>query len=105
MNRLRLPNRRAGIRVTLGTGSQRLSLSTGEYPDGRLGEIFLDVPKEGTFSKAMMNAFAIAVSIGLQHGIPLSDFSRIKGISMEPDLLREVFEELEASYGPKENAA
>ena len=54
--RNRLPNRRAGIRVDIGTGPNRLTLTTGEYPDGRLGEIFLNVPKEGTFSQAMMTA-------------------------------------------------
>ncbi|MBF0442774.1 MAG: hypothetical protein HQK54_12790, partial [Oligoflexales bacterium] len=52
-------------------------LRTGEYRDGRLGEIFLDINKEGTFLRSMMNNFAIAVSLGLQYGVPLDEFVEV----------------------------
>ncbi len=106
MNRQRLPNRRAGIRATIGTGPNRLILSTGEYPDGRLGEIFLDHQKEGTFGRDILNAFAMSVSLGLQHGIPLETLAHtFRDFHMEPDFIREVFEALEESYRKKEAAA
>jgi ribonucleoside-diphosphate reductase alpha chain len=102
MNRLRLPNRRAGIRVTIGTGPNRLTLSTGEYPNGRLGEIFLDHQKEGTFGRDILNAFAMAVSLGLQHGIPMETLAHtFRDFHMEPDFIREIFEALEENYGEK----
>ena len=106
MNRQRLPNRRSGIRVTIGTGPNRLTLSTGEYPDGRLGEIFLDHQKEGTFGRDILNAFAMAVSLGLQHGITIETLAHsFRDFRMEPDFLREVFEVLEESYSVKEEVA
>ena len=106
MNRQRLPNRRSGIRVTIGTGPNRLTLSTGEYPDGRLGEIFLDHQKEGTFGRDILNAFAMAVSLGLQHGITIETLAHTyRDFHMEPDFLREVFTVLEETYSKKEVAA
>ena len=106
MNRLRLPNRRSGIRVTIGTGPNLLTLSTGEYPDGRLGEIFLDHQKEGTFGRDILNAFAMAVSLGLQHGITIETLAHsFRDFRMEPDFLREVFTVLEETYSKKEVAA
>ena len=101
-SRVRLPPRRKGVRVTLGTNGNRIILATGEYPDGTLGEIFLDHSREGTFSRDMTHAFAMAVSIGLQHGVPLKTFqSSFRALRMEPDLLRMVFEELENHYPTK----
>jgi hypothetical protein len=55
-------------------GGQKVYLRTGDYPDGRLGEIFIDMHKEGATFRSLMNNFAIAVSLGLQHGVPLEEF-------------------------------
>ena len=99
-NRERLPHRRAGIRVTIGSGTNQVILSTGEYPDGRVGEIFLDHQREGTFGRDVLKAFAIAVSLGLQYGIPMDVFQHAyRDFKMEPDLLRGIFEMLEETYG------
>ena len=98
--RTRLPSRRRGIRATLTFGAHKLHISTGEYPDGALGEIFLDFQREGSFSRDMLHAFAMAVSLGLQHGIPLVAFQRtIANLKMEPDILRELFKLLNEHYG------
>lgn len=98
--RTRLPNRRRGLRATLAFGVNKLHISTGEYPDGTLGEIFLDFQREGTFSRDMLHAFAMAVSVGLQHGVPLAAFQRtIANLKMEPDVLRELFKLLAGHYG------
>lgn len=69
-----LPTRRAGYTQKATIGQHRVYIHTGEYEDGKLGEIFIDMHKEGAAFRAMMNCFAIAVSMGLQHGIPLDDF-------------------------------
>jgi hypothetical protein len=69
-----LPARRAGYTQKAAVGGHKLFLSTGEYPDGRLGEIFIALHKEGSAFRGLMDAFAIAVSLGLQHGVPLEDF-------------------------------
>ena len=101
-NRKRLPNKRKGIRVVLGKNKDPVHLSTGEYPDGTLGEIFLVHQREGTFGRDMLNAFAMAVSLGLQHGVTLKTFHHtFRNFNMEPDLIRSVFEELELHYGEK----
>jgi ribonucleoside-diphosphate reductase alpha chain len=101
-DRKRLPNRRRGLRLVIGSGKEKLHISTGEYADGTLGEIFLDHQREGTFGRAMLNAFAMALSIGLQYGVPLSAFQKtFRDFRMEPDLLRQMFLELEKAY-PKE---
>src|SRR3546814_9672288 len=68
-DRLRLPARRRGYTQKATVGGHRLYLRTGEYPDGNLGEIFIDMHKEGAAFRSLMNNFAIAVSIGLQHGV------------------------------------
>lgn len=100
--RKRLPNRRTGIRVAISKGSEKVYLCTGNYEDGSLGEIFLDMSKQGTFSRAMLNAFAIAVSVGLQHGVPLSAFQHsYRDFKMEPDIIRDIFAELALSYENK----
>lgn len=72
--RERLPARRSGYTQKVAVGGHKLFLSTGEYKDGRLGEIFIALHKEGSAFRGLMDAFAIAVSIGLQHGVDLSDY-------------------------------
>jgi ribonucleoside-diphosphate reductase alpha chain len=72
--RLRLPSRRKGYTQKAIVGGHKVYLRTGEYDDGRLGEIFIDMHKEGAALRAMMNNFAIAVSVGLQYGVPLEEF-------------------------------
>ncbi len=72
--RRRLPDRRAGYTQKARIGNHKVYLRTGEYDDGTLGEIFLDMHKEGAAFRSMTNCFAIAVSLGLQHGVPLDEF-------------------------------
>jgi ribonucleoside-diphosphate reductase alpha chain len=72
--RRRLPDRRAGYTQKARIGNHKIYLRTGEYEDGTLGEIFLDMHKEGAAFRSMTNCFAIAVSLGLQHGVPLDEF-------------------------------
>jgi ribonucleoside-diphosphate reductase alpha chain len=72
--RRRLPDRRAGYTQKARIGNHKIYLRTGEYEDGSLGEIFLDMHKEGAAFRSMTNCFAIAVSLGLQHGVPLDEF-------------------------------
>ncbi len=69
-----LPAKRAGITVSAKIGNQQIWLRTGEYPDGRLAEIFIDMYKEGAGFRSMLNMFAISVSMGLQYGVPLEKF-------------------------------
>ena len=103
MNRRKLPPKRAGIRAIIGEGTSAVHLSTGEYPDGTLGEVFLVHQREGTFGRDMLNAFAMAVSLGLQHGVTLEQFHHtFRNFKMDPDLIRGIFEELEYHYGKKE---
>ncbi len=70
----RLPSRRKGYTQKAVVGGHKVYLRTGEYIDGRLGEIFIDMHKEGAAFRSLMNSFAIAVSIGLQYGVPLEEF-------------------------------
>jgi len=72
--RMRLPNRRKGYTQKANVGGHKVYLRTGEYEDGRIGEIFIDMHKEGAAFRSLMNNFAIAVSIGLQYGVPLEEF-------------------------------
>src|SRR5207244_318585 len=72
--RRRLPDRRAGYTQKSRIGNHKIYLRTGEYSDGTLGEIFIDMHKEGAAFRSMTNCFAIAVSLGLQHGVPLEEF-------------------------------
>ena len=67
----KLPAKRSGITISSKIGGTKLWLRTGEYPDGRLAEIFIDVYKEGTIVKSMMNMFAVSISMALQYGVPL----------------------------------
>ncbi len=73
-SRLKLPHRRKGYTQKAVVGGHKVYLRTGEYDDGKLGEIFIDMHKEGAALRAMMNNFAIAVSVGLQYGVPLDEF-------------------------------
>jgi len=72
--RAKLPNRRKGYTQKAVVGGHKVYLRTGEYEDGRLGEVFIDMHKEGAAFRSLMNNFAIAVSIGLQYGVPLEEF-------------------------------
>jgi len=72
--RRRLPDRRAGYTQKAKVGGHTMYLRTGEYDNGALGELFLDMHKEGAAFRSLMNCFAIAVSLGLQHGVPLEEF-------------------------------
>jgi ribonucleoside-diphosphate reductase alpha chain len=72
--REKLPERRKGYTQKAIVGGHKVYLRTGEYADGKLGEIFIDMHKEGAGFRAMMNNFAIAVSVGLQYGVPLEEF-------------------------------
>ncbi len=111
--RRRLPNRRAGYTQKAVVGGHKIYLRTGEYEDGSLGEIFLDMHKEGAAFRSMTNCFAIAVSLGLQHGVPLDEFSdafvftrfepngMVQGhdqIKMVTSVIDYVFRELAISY-------
>ena len=111
--RRRLPNRRAGYTQKANVGGHKIYLRTGEYEDGTLGEIFLDMHKEGAAFRSLMNCFAIAVSLGLQHGVPLDEFSDafvftrfepngvVQGhdqIKMVTSVIDYVFRELAISY-------
>ncbi len=72
--REKLPNRRKGYTQKAVVGGHKVYLRTGEFEDGRLGEIFIDMHKEGAAFRSLMNNFAIAISLGLQYGVPLEEF-------------------------------
>jgi ribonucleoside-diphosphate reductase alpha chain len=72
--RERLPDRRKGYTQKARVGGHKVYLRTGEYNDGRLGEIFIDMHKEGSAFRALMDSFAIAISVGLQYGVPLEEY-------------------------------
>ncbi|WP_447341218.1 TSCPD domain-containing protein, partial [Mycobacterium tuberculosis] len=72
--REKLPNRRQGYTQKATVGGHKVYLRTGEFGDGRIGEIFIDMHKEGAAFRAMMNNFAIAISLGLQYGVPLEEY-------------------------------
>jgi ribonucleoside-diphosphate reductase alpha chain len=108
-----MPNRRGGYTQSATIGGTKLYLRTGEYEDGSLGEIFLDIHREGAALRAILNCFAIAVSMGLQHGVPLEEFcdaflftrfepgGMVMGsdtIKMSTSLIDFVFRELAISY-------
>jgi ribonucleoside-diphosphate reductase alpha chain len=118
--RRRLPNRRAGYTQKAVVGGHKIYLRTGEYEDGALGEIFLDMHKEGAAFRSLMNCFAIAVSLGLQHGVPLDEFAdafvftrfepngMVQGhdqIKMVTSVIDYVFRELAISYLGREELA
>jgi ribonucleoside-diphosphate reductase alpha chain len=111
--RRKLPHRRAGYTQKAVVAGHKVYLRTGEYTDGTLGEIFLDMHREGAAFRSLMNCFAIAVSLGLQHGVPLEEFveaflfSRFepngmvtgnKSIKMSTSIIDYIFRELAISY-------
>jgi len=73
--RRRLPDRRTGYTQKAKIGGQTVYIRTGEYDNGQLGEIFLDMHREGAAVRSLLNSFAIAISLGLQHGVPLEEFT------------------------------
>ena len=73
-SRFKMPDRRKGYIQKASIGEHKIYLHTGEYDDGKIGEIFIDTNKEGELVKALMNNFAIAISLGLQYGVPLDEF-------------------------------
>ncbi len=108
-----LPTRRKGYTQKAMVGGHKVYLRTGEYDDGHLGEIFIDMHKEGAAFRSLMNNFAIAVSIGLQYGVPLEEFveaytftrfepsGMVEGndtIKMATSILDYLFRELAISY-------
>ena len=111
--REKLPHRRKGYTQKAIVGGHKVYLRTGEYEDGKLGEIFIDMHKEGAAFRSLMNNFAIAVSIGLQYGVPLEEFVEaftftrfepqgiVTGndtIKMSTSILDYIFRELAISY-------
>ena len=74
MKKEKLPDRRKGFTQKVKIGGVSVYLNAGEYEDGRLGEIFIDVDQTGSTISAMLNCFCISVSIALQHGVPLEDY-------------------------------
>ncbi len=112
-SRRKLPHRRKGYTQKAIVGGHKVYLRTGEYDDGKLGEIFIDMHKEGAAFRAMMNNFAIAISLGLQYGVPLEEFveaftftrfepsGMVEGndtIRMATSILDYIFRELAISY-------
>ena len=83
--RFSMPDRRKGYIQKATIGNHKVYLHTGEYEDGKIGEIFIDTSKEGELVKALMNNFAISVSLGLQYGVPLDEFvNAFIGTKFEP---------------------
>ena len=118
--RRRLPDRRAGYTQKARIGSHKMYIRTGEYDDGTLGEIFIDMHKEGAAFRSMTNCFAIAVSLGLQHGVPLEEyidaflFTRfepngvVQGnpyIKMSTSIIDYIFRELAITYLDRKDLA
>ncbi|MEH6664342.1 MAG: TSCPD domain-containing protein [Brevundimonas sp.] len=111
--RRKLPDRRKGYIQKAAVGGHKVYIHTGEYDDGELGEIFIDMHKEGAAFRSLMNNFAIAISIGLQYGVPLDEFvdafvftrfepaGRVTGndsIKSATSILDYIFRELAVSY-------
>jgi len=118
--RLSMPDRRKGYIQKATIGDHKVYLHTGEYEDGKIGEIFIDTSKEGELVKALMNNFAIAISLGLQYGVPLDEFvSAYVETKFEPSgkvhgndrilsatsILDYIFRELAISYLNREDLA
>ena len=115
-----LPNRRRGFIQKARIGGHKIYLHTGEYKDGSLGEIFLDMNKEGATLGGLMNCFAIAVSLGLQHGVPLGKYvdaftftkfepsGVVQGsecIKMSSSIVDYIFRELAVYYSGRDDLA
>ena len=118
--RFGMPDRRKGYIQKASIGDHKVYLHTGEYEDGKIGEIFIDTSKEGELVKALMNNFAIAISLGLQYGVPLDEFvSAFVDTKFEPSgkvfgndrilsatsILDYIFRELAISYLNREDLA
>ena len=118
--RFSMPDRRKGYIQKATIGDHKIYLHTGEYEDGKIGEIFIDTSKEGELVKALMNNFAIAISLGLQYGVPLDEFiNAYVGTKFEPSgkvlgndrilsatsMLDYIFRELAISYQNREDLA
>jgi len=118
--RFKMPDRRKGYIQKAQIGNHKVYLHTGEYNDGKIGEIFIDTNKEGELVKAMMNNFAIAISLGLQYGVPLDEYvdafidtkfepsGNVNGndrILSATSILDYVFRELAISYLGREELA
>jgi len=119
-HRSKMPHRRKGYIQKITIEDHKIYLHTGEYDDGKVGEIFIDMNKEGELVKALMNNFAIAISLGLQYGVPLDEFvdafietkfepsGEIKGndrILNASSILDYIFRELAISYLGREDLA
>ena len=118
--RFSMPDRRKGYIQKVTIGDHKVYLHTGEYEDGKIGEIFIDTSKEGELVKALMNNFAIAISLGLQYGVPLDEFvnayvdtkfepsGKVYGndrILSASSILDYIFRELAISYLNREDLA
>ncbi len=118
--RFGMPDRRKGYIQKATIGNHKVYLHTGEYEGGKIGEIFIDTSKEGELVKALMNNFAIAISLGLQYGVPLDEFvNAYVGTKFEPSgkvngndrilsassILDYIFRELAISYLNREDLA
>ena len=118
--RIGMPDRRKGYIQKASIGNHKVYLHTGEYDDGKIGEIFIDTNKEGELVKALMNNFAIAISLGLQYGVPLEEYvDAFLDTKFEPSgnvhgndrilsatsILDYIFRELAISYLGKEELA
>ena len=118
--RFSMPDRRKGYIQKASIGNHKIYLHTGEYEDGKIGEIFIDTSKEGELVKALMNNFAIAISLGLQYGVPLDEFvnayvdtkfepsGKVNGndrILSASSILDYIFRELAISYLNREDLA
>ena len=118
--RFSMPDRRKGYIQKASISNHKVYLHTGEYEDGKIGEIFIDTSKEGELVKALMNNFAIAVSLGLQYGVPLDEFvnayvdtkfepsGKVYGndrILSATSILDYIFRELSISYLNREDLA
>ena len=115
-----MPDRRKGYIQKASIGNHKIYLHTGEYEDGKIVEIFIDTSKEGELVKALMNNFAIAISLGLQYGVPLDEFvnayvdtkfepsGKVYGndrILSATSILDYIFRELAISYLNREDLA
>ena len=115
-----MPDRRKGYIQKAAIGNHKIYLHTGEYNDGKIGEIFIDTNKEGELVKALTNNFAIAISLGLQYGVPLEEYvdafldtkfepsGKVYGndrILSATSILDYIFRELAVSYLGREDLA
>ncbi|PWN07147.1 vitamin B12-dependent ribonucleotide reductase [Rhodohalobacter mucosus] len=118
--RQRLPFRRSGYTQKVKIGGQSMYLRTGEYDNGQLGEIFIDMHREGAAFRSLMNCFAISISLGLQHGVPLEEFvdafvftkfepsGMVSGsphVKMTTSVIDYIFRELAVTYLEREDLA